>query len=237
VKVKALSWEDELWSYLSTGDGEKCPLGDVCQLTESNVGCFNHERQSSLEKKAIFIDREEISSTVNEVGDVIIPVCLRVGRIFKLVTNLAEKYRNCWRKGSLPVPDDLITIANDSLPIEVRYITLKALHGAVWKTNNSWVVQINKRDTSARQRFTLYHEIFHILAHCATTPVFKKFGGTRGRFNEILADHFAAQVLLPNECVAAKWHEVKDIKRMAVIFNVPQPVIYFYLYTNNLISP
>jgi Zn-dependent peptidase ImmA (M78 family) len=235
VQEKDNNWEDELWSYLSNGNGEKCPLGNVCQLTGSNSGCFNRENQSNLEKKAIFIDREDIKPSVNGVRDFIIPVCLRVGRIFQLVTNLAEKYRHGWREGSLPVPDNLITVANDSLPIEVRYITLKALHGAVWKTSNSWVVQINKGDTSARQRFTLYHEMFHILAHCATTPVFKNIGSTRGRFNEILADHFAAQILIPNECVAAKWQEEQDIRRMAVLFDVPEPVMYFYLHTNNLI--
>jgi hypothetical protein len=235
VKVKALSWEDELWSYISTGDGDKCPIGSVCQLTGSDVGCFNHEKQSSLDKKAIFIDREEIDSTENEVGDVVIPICLKVGRIFQLVTNLAEKYRNGWREGSLPVPDDLITQANDNLPIEVRYIPLKTLHGAVWKTENSWVVQINKCETPARQRFTLYHEIFHILAHCETTPVFKNPGSTRGKFNEVLADHFSAQILLPSECVVAKWQELKDIRRMAVLFSVPQPVMYFFLHTHNLI--
>jgi len=162
--------------------------------------------------------------------------CSRSGRIFKLVTKLANKYRVEAGIDGLPVPSNLITQAYDNLPIEVRQVPLKAYHGAVWRLSDCWLIQLNSKDTSARQRFTLYHEIFHILAHCKSTPVFKKTSGSReGTFNELLADDFAAVILVPGNWMRNKWAEVQDVSRMTAIFDVPKPVMYLSLKTMRLI--
>jgi hypothetical protein len=42
--------------------------------------------------------------------------------------------------------------------------------------------------------------------------------GVRNFFNEVFAEHFAAQILLPSKLVMAKWKGVKDINQMAGIF-------------------
>ncbi|MDP2931880.1 MAG: ImmA/IrrE family metallo-endopeptidase [Chloroflexota bacterium] len=90
-------------------------------------------------------------------------------------------------------------------------------HGAVWRLSDCWLIHLNSNDTSARQRFTLYHEIFHILAHGKAKPVFKKTAcNQEGSFNELLADHFAAVMLLPEKWVKVIWAQVKDIGQMAV---------------------
>lgn len=128
------------------------------------------------------------------------------------------------------MPTNLITRADDNLPIEVRQVPLKAYRGAVWRLSACWVVQLNSNDSLVRQRFTLYHEIFHILAHSKATPVFKKAGGNReGSFNEILADHFSGACLLPEGWVKEKWTEVKDMSQMAAIFDVPKPIVWLAL--------
>jgi hypothetical protein len=164
------------------------------------------------------------------------PGCPRSGRIFKLVRRLARSYQEEAGIDRLPVPSDLITHAYDHLPIEVRQVPLKAYHGAVWWLSDCWLVQLNSNDTLARRRFTLYHEIFHILAHGKATPVFKKTSCTReGSFNELLADQFAAVMLLPENRVKERWTEVKDISQMAAIFDVPKPVVWFALKHLHLI--
>jgi len=96
--------------------------------------------------------------------------------------------------------------------------------------SNCWVVQLNSNDSMARQRYTLYHEIFHILAHSKATPVFKKAGRHReGTFNEMLADHFSGACLMPEKLVRKFWPEIKDIKVMARIFDVPEPIAWLEL--------
>jgi hypothetical protein len=162
--------------------------------------------------------------------------CLGSGRPFTLVKMLARRY---WKEagiGRLPVPTDLIAHGGDNLTVEVRRVPLKAYHGAVWRLSDCWLLHLNSNDTPARQRFTLYHEIFHVLAHCKATPVFKKTAyGREGPFNELLADHFAATILLPRKWVREKWAEAKDINQMAAIFDVPSPVVWCMLKRLRLI--
>jgi hypothetical protein len=156
--------------------------------------------------------------------------CRHMGRVFSLVKKLAVRYQTRAGIDRLPVPADLITRGSDGLPIEVQELPFKAHHGAIWRLDDCWVIQLNSNDTSARKRFTMYHEIFHILAHCEATPVFKKKSSSpEGSFNELLADHFAAIILMPEEQVREKWAEVKDINQMAAMFDVPRSVVWFAL--------
>ena len=134
------------------------------------------------------------------------------------------------------MPADLILHGGDGRPIEVRELPFKAHHGAIWRLNDCWVMQLNSNDTPARKRFTLYHEIFHILAHCKATPVFKKTSSSpEGSFNELLADYFALCILMPREWVIERWAEVRDLNRMAEIFVVPKSAICIRLRQLGLI--
>jgi len=177
-----------------------------------------------------FLDDEAPALTDPASIEFKFPVCPNSGKIFKLVRRLAVRYQVEAGVDRLPVPANLITQAGDNLPIEVRQVPLKAHHGAIWRLSDCWLVQLNRNDTTARKRFTLYHEIFHILAHCRAIPVFKKTSSSpEGSFNELLADHFAAIILMPEKKVKEKWAEVKDINQMAAIFDVPKPIVWFAL--------
>jgi Zn-dependent peptidase ImmA (M78 family) len=232
---KIPKWEAELWSYLSQGDGIHCPLYQSCHLRLDGGWCLSeHEEYYQLMND--FLDGEAPDLTTPASVKFEFPACPHSGRIFELVRKFAVKCRTEAGIDGLPVPDDLFIHAEDNLPIEVRRIPLKAHHGAIWQLNDCWVVQLNVNDTPARQRFTLYHEIFHILAHGRATPVFKKTATSpEGSFNELLADHFAAIILMPEKQVEEKWAEVKDVNRMATMFDVPRPVVWFALKHQGLI--
>jgi hypothetical protein len=186
-----------------------------------------------------FLDDEDPDLTDTASVEFKIRRCPSRGRIFKLVRRLAVRYHIEAGIDRPPVPSDLITWADDNLPIEVRKVPLKAHHGTVWRLDDCWIVHLNSNDTAARQRFTLYHEIFHILAHCKATeaaPVFRKASGPdRGYFNELLADHFATAILAPGKLVKQMWGDVKDISQMATIFNVPKQLVWFVLKHQGLI--
>ena len=234
MKAAASKGETELWRYMSLGDGIKCPIYESCRLRLHRVRCIcdNEEYYQALSEfvdgTADFSDPASIEFEFYK--------CPGGGRIFKLVRSLANRYPAEARIDRPPVPTTLITQAYDNLPIEVRQLPLKAYHGAVWRLSDCWIVQLSSNDTPARQRFTLYHEIFHILAHCKATPVFKKVASRRdGSFNELLADHFSAVILMPKEWIMKIWPEVKDIRQMAAIFDVPQPVMWLAIKSLHLI--
>jgi hypothetical protein len=229
MEKKTPKWESELWAYLSSGDGTSCPMYPSCQLRGGNVRCFS-ENEDYFQLVNEFVDKDEPELHAPSISKLEFLTCPGSGRVFRLVSRLAGKYQELVGIDRLPVPTDLITRDSNQLPIEVRQVPLKANHGAVWQLSDCWLVHLNSNDTPARQRFTLYHEIFHILAHCKGTPVFKKAGHSQGgAFNELLADHFASIILLPTALVKRLWPEVQDIGRMAAVFEVPKPIVWITL--------
>jgi len=227
---KISKWESELWSYICSGDGEHCPLHDHCQTRQSGRLCVDDckEKLSQL--------LESGNQFNADAYDFIEPLKYEeMGVVFQLVEKLAQKKLKRGGVCCPPVPTELIALANGQHPIEIHTLPLKAYHGAIWRLKDKWVIQLQHGGTSATDRFTLFHETFHILAHCGTTPVFRKRGVRRGSFNELLADYFAICVLLPKEWVKEKWAEVKDVGMMAKIFGVPKLAIRLRLRQLGLI--
>ncbi len=221
-------WESELWSYLSKGDGSICPMYSYCQNKLSGGWCPS----DNLDYIARLLDDKRFAASKYE------PVGKR-GKcegVFLLVERLARNYLKRAEVHCPPVSEELVYLADQHHPIEVRLVPLKIYHGAIWHLNDSWIIQLNENDTPARRRFALFHEAFHILAHRRTTTlVFKKRGYTIGSFNELLADYFAACILLPREWVREKWPEVRDLDQIAKIFDVPKQLMWIRLREMDLI--
>jgi hypothetical protein len=213
-------WEAELWFYINSGNGKECPLISQCQVKNKDGICLDDLKTqiSSLFVSDIF-SRDNYDATL----------CRKCGRIYELVNKLALQYLQISGTDHPPVPSHLISLIDNSNPIEVRPVPLKKYSGAVWKMSNSWVIHLNTNETREMQRFTLFHEAFHILAHSNGTPVFNKMAGTEGTFNEIMADCFSACILIPEDWARNIWPEVKDVKRMAEIFEVPRQTMYIQL--------
>jgi len=228
-------WEAELWSYLSKGDGIHCPIYESCHLRLQGGWCLSeHEQYYQLMNDFLDDELPDLTNPASIQFD--FPSSRHMGGIFNLVKRLAVRYRTEAGIDRLPVPADLITHGGDGCPIEVQELPLKAYHGAIWRLNDCWVIQLNSNDTPARKRFTRYHEIFHILAHCKATPVFKKASyNQEGSFNELLADHFAVIMLMPEKQVKERWAEVKDINQMATIFDAPESVVWCALKYQSLV--
>jgi len=209
-------WEAELWSYIGSGNGKHCPILDECPIQSKMGYCFDNlkKRISRLlgSKRFCLRDYDFIE-------------CRTCGRMYKLVEKLALQYLEKGTVSYPPVPTDLISLIDEQRDIEIRPIPLKTYHGAIWQLPDGWVIHLNVNDTNERKRFTLFHEAFHILAHRKATPVFKRRGGTKGSFNEAMADCFATCILMPETWVRKAWADVKDLSRMAEIFQVPIQVV------------
>jgi len=226
--AKIPRWEAELWSYVSRGDGMSCPLYDHCQFRKRGVWCpdDDRERLNRLVDKRRFNLRDY---------DFIKARRGRGCRLGQLVETLADTYLKMENVRCPPVSTGLVMLFDQQHTIEVRQLPLKAYHGAIWHHNNEWVIQLKDSDASATNRFTLFHEAFHILAHCRTSPVFRKRGSIVGTFNELLADYFATCMLMPREWVVKKWAEVKDLDRIAKVFAVPKSAMCIRLRLMGLI--
>jgi Zn-dependent peptidase ImmA (M78 family) len=227
MKARNEDWENELWSLIGSGDGTNCPLYETCQLRQKSKDCVSgYTAYTNTMHK--FLDKDSIILPLSYQKLPRILACVASSRIFELVRKLAHSYTKKIGLKELPVETDVIQHFRFNQPVEVRLVPLKSAHGAVWHLrHDGWVIHLNSRDSSARRRFTFYHELFHILAHCNASPVFKKSPSQKeGAFNELLADHFAAIMIVPEEMLLKKWAEVKDIRKLAAIFDVPEPIIY-----------
>ena len=225
-----VTWENELWYYLSTGDGNSCPMYDRCDLRREGHWCIVDHKEY-MGDMGYLINSDVIDAQRGEVLRF-----LRPGRIFTLVEMLAQKYLEIGRVSYPPVPESLINVIVWPDIVEVRLVPLTAYHGALWYLDDSWVIQLNKNDAPAVRRLTLFHEAFHILAHSFSTPVFRKISSSKGSFNELLAEYFTYHILMPEEWVKNKWAQVQDPDMMAEIFNVPKSAMLTMLGSLRLIS-
>ena len=234
---KVPEWESELWSYISKGDGVICPLYGDDKARHCNEWCFN-------KNKEIFVKLYHIVGSDNDENELTgfrnlfeqkIPRKWVPGRVFQLTEILANKYIERAKINQPPVMTGFIRHLDISPGIEVRLLSLKANHGAVWHLKDGWVIYLNSKDKSIKQRMTLFHEVFHIIAHSSTSPVFRKRGIRNGVFNEMLADYFAHCVLMPKDWVKEKWVDGNDLKQMAEIFQATEILMWIRLKTMGLI--
>ena len=91
---------------------------------------------------------------------------------------------------------------------------------------------INNKDVGERMRFTLGHELYHILnGQNENRSEDEKF-----KLNELIANAFAAELLMPEEFVIEKIKEFGlDIQRLAVYFKVSIPAMYYRLLNLGII--
>jgi Zn-dependent peptidase ImmA (M78 family) len=224
-------WEQKLWSYVSSGDGMHCPFYQRCPLRRRGIECADESREKLAE---LFYHGDDFNpveySCISWLHD-------RSWGLFKLVEKLANRLLKKLRIHRFPVSENVVYRLGAGQAVEIRYIPMKACHGALWHRDGRWIIQVNKNDDLKTQRFTIFHEAFHILAHCRTQPVFRKMGLMRGSYNELLADFFAVCMLMPKEQVKQQWQQVKDLNAMADLFKVPKSAMWYQLKENDLIRP
>lgn len=203
--------ESLLGIILTEGRHCKCRAEDIC-LHAGSEWCHRLVRKDG----SIRISKREPPNTRTCLyGDR--PGCCWV---LATVETLAEEYLARYGVLGPPVPSELIDAFDESSKIEVRFVPLKALHGAVWLLGREWVIQLNDRDPRCVRRYSMFHEAFHI-AYRMAYPAFNKAEARRTSFNEVLADHFATCFLMPKEWVEEYWPRVQDVRAMADRFDVP----------------
>ena len=204
-----------------------CPLLNCCTSQLRSEWCTdtNREKLSLLIASDGQFDPDNFDR-VRPCGEGVMPY----------VEKLAERQLKRGKVTSIPVPTDLVHLVDEGHPIEVRPLDLRAYCAATWRLQDCWVIQVPDTASPSYTRLALFHEAFHIIAHNrCQSPVFSKRGVNQGAFNELLADYFAICVLMPREHVREKWAEIKDVQKMADIFEVPKSSMWLRLREMDLV--
>ena len=130
------------------------------------------------------------------------------------------------------VPNDVVTsIAR----IRVEYVGDLPVSGSAYWDGTYWVIAINSSEPLVRQRFSLMHELKHIIDHPTRALVTPSPGVTVGEHHERIADYFAASVLMPRSWVKRAWGSgTQDVATLARRFNVSTKAMTMRLEHLNL---
>jgi Zn-dependent peptidase ImmA (M78 family) len=157
------------------------------------------------------------------------------GKIFQLIDRLAQKYINSCQGCDVPVPLTLVYSADNLHKIEIRHLPLHKIHGALWYIGRHWIIQINKNDPPNVQKFTAFHEAFHIIELLNLHRKLDEQKYQRRYFDEVLADQFASCILMPVDKVRDTWFSAGDLHQIAKVFDVSEPIAAFRLKCLHLI--
>ncbi|HVE45144.1 MAG TPA: ImmA/IrrE family metallo-endopeptidase [Acidimicrobiales bacterium] len=138
---------------------------------------------------------------------------------------------------SAPVSEGIIT----ALPrIDVQRVANLIGSGATAWSRGMWRIRLNAAEPPTRQRFTLAHELKHLLDAEAEDVIYKHLpaGAAKDRFIEAVCDHFAACLLMPKPWVKRLWGQgVQDLAGLAWRFEVSQQAMLIRLQYLGLVDP
>jgi hypothetical protein len=205
----------EFFKTISRGDGNSCPLYNTCLEKSAGYSCI-HDLMQQLGR---------LRGGRGPDADHLALGYRHSCRAIRWVEMLAQEYLE--KAGNIkapPVPEEIALLADKKDSIEIRLLPLKLHRGAVWKIDDKWVIYLDSNANEARRRFTLFHEVFHILTQC--DHAYKSIGRApaNGLFNEIIADNFSRNVLMPHRWLLEEGTNIKYPDRLARICGVPRTI-------------
>ena len=151
-------------------------------------------------------------------------------RIEKLVNALLEKHRLI----EPPIPIEVVVRATEG--VTVRYSDLKEISGLVIRKDGMSVIGVNRAHSAVRRRFTLAHELAHVLLHEGKELRYdadfrfnlrSELSSTGSDVEEIEANFFAASILMPKKfldsdqrTLTIELEDAKAIQELAKLYMV-----------------
>jgi Zn-dependent peptidase ImmA (M78 family) len=135
-----------------------------------------------------------------------------------------------------PVPESVIS----GLPrIQVERIRLPGLSGAAEWSHGRWLIVINGAEPGGRQRFSLAHELKHVLDNPFIGVLYPPVHGMSDHDRaEQICDYFAGCLLMPRRMVKRVWGEgVEDLASLARLFAVSRAAMQVRLMQIGLSQP
>lgn len=99
-----------------------------------------------------------------------------------------------------------------------------------------WMIAINAGEPIVRQRFSLAHEFKHVIDGSAKQYLYPaQLGYTTDQRCELVADQFAAALLMPKTWIKKAWYDgIQDVAQLARLFEVSHEAMRIRLQTLGL---
>lgn len=124
--------------------------------------------------------------------------------------------------------------------VRVEVMNDLGVSGATRRVGNLWVILINKDEANVRQRFSIAHELKHILDDEATLHLYRRglLGSGKDWMTERLCDYFAACLLMPRLWVKRAWVSgSQDLVELSRLFDVSIDAMRIRLNQLGLVEP
>lgn len=143
---------------------------------------------------------------------------LRMFEHLKLAEQQAAKLHNLLGQSAAPAGLGwLMELPNITVVLQPRW-KMDGLSGMSTWTDDQWVIGVNKGNPHTRRRFTLCHELKHILDADRDKITYKGLNPVQ---REQVADYFAACVLMPKVWLRRAWTSgIQDPEALAGLFVV-----------------
>ncbi len=108
---------------------------------------------------------------------------------------------------------------------------MNGLSGATKYTRGRYLVLVNKNAGHTHRRFTLAHELKHVIDYTAAKALYTKLGygdtERQGKLVEGICNHYAACLLMPRTWVKNAYaHGIQDVAALAGLFNVSEEAMH-----------
>lgn len=159
------------------------------------------------------------------------PKAYSLESIEKVASDLHKDYAN---QKSLITIGQLKNLAESvGASVELVVFTPDTVSARVSGKNGSYKIQISQNEPLPRQKFSLAHEIGHIILHDVDKKEFVEYrkpildyADPSLLYKETQANAFAAALLIPKEEAINVWDSVRDIDDFAEMFEVSKAAAY-----------
>lgn len=135
------------------------------------------------------------------------------------------------------VPDSVVT---DLPRVTVERVGRIPVSGSVRWSKGLWMIALNRHEPAVRQRFSLAHELKHVLDAPFGEVLYPDWRGLSAEERtEQVANHFAACLLMPKAWVQRTYfdHGVMSLPRLATSFAVSQAAMRYRLESLGVVAP
>jgi predicted transcriptional regulator len=133
-----------------------------------------------------------------------------------------------------------VSLLADLPRIEVRVdarLARLGISGLSESSRGQWCITINPADAPTRRRFTLAHELKHVLDHPYVRTLYPRCPEQENPAAEKVCDYFAACLLMPRPWVKRLWTTgYQDVDEMAAYFRVSPAAMSFRLQQLGIIE-
>ena len=142
---------------------------------------------------------------IADVRDLVPMRPLLYGEALQIAETQASRFLAAAGITAPAVPERIIT---DLPKIRVNRMSPFPVSGATQWSHGCWHVVLNGAEPVTRQKFSLAHELKHVLDHPFIDQIYSGFPEhDRENMSERICDYFAGCLLMPRPWVEKAWHE------------------------------